>query len=507
MLRKRIVKEWSPVDLIVFEALLPPDHRLRKVAAAVDFEAFEEELAQYYHPSIGRPGDAVMMTKLVFLQFFYGLRDDGVMKRAQTDIAMRWFLDLGLNDQLPNPSSLSVFRSRLGVEGTQRVLDELVRQCRQHGLLKYRLRLKDATHVLANVAVPATLTLLAEARDRLLAAARPFAPDQVVAAEARLGEIRMATHGLREDLRLIPRVEFLWDVLAWAEAIEPPAAVSAAWTKFEKARALARKIVGEAEDPEAGDRTRSVHDPDARRGKHGAYFDGYLLDVLMDADSELITAVNLLPANGAEGADAAPLVRHEESVTGEDVAALSLDGAGYDGKVLRELQDPEGLNLDVYVPPKESPTPGKFSPADFKLDSEGRSVTCPGGQTAHYRQRDASRHTTVYRFPQATCAECPLRGHCLGREPTGPFGRTVRKNDYDPEYEAVRAKAGTPAYTAVKQEHPKVERKLAELVRRHGARYARYRGLPKILCQQIWTVTAVNIKRMIKLLELRPATS
>jgi hypothetical protein len=95
----------------------------------------------------------------------------------------------------------------------------------------------------------------------------------------------------------------------------------------------------------------------------------------------------------------------------------------------------------------------------------------------------------------------------LGREPTGPFGRTVRKNDYDPEYEAVRAKAGTPAYTAVKQEHPKVERKLAELVRRHGARYARYRGLPKILCQQIWTVTAVNIKRMIKLLELRPATS
>ena len=41
----------------------------------------------------------------------------------------------------------------------------------------------------------------------------------------------------------------------------------------------------------------------------------------------------------------------EEAAQGNDVQGLSMDGAGYNGPVLRELTDPEGLNLDVTVPP------------------------------------------------------------------------------------------------------------------------------------------------------------
>jgi hypothetical protein len=131
-------------------------------------------------------------------------------------------------------------------------------------------------------------------------------------------------------------------------------------------------------------------------------------------------------------------------------------------------------------------------------------VTCPAGQTSQYRQRDEGAHVTIYRFAQETCVGCPLRDRCLGRIPTGPFGRTVRKNDYEPEYAAVRAKAATTEYAAVKKEHPKVERKLSEFVRRHGARHARYRGLPKVLCQQIWTAVVVNAKRIVALLSAPP---
>jgi transposase len=507
MLRERVIREWSAADQMVFQALVPAAHKLRRIAAAVDFEAFREELAEYYDPDLGRPGDPVLMVKLVFLQYFYSLSDAQVIERVKTDVAMRWFLELRLEDKPPDDSTLSVFRTRLGVAGTHRVMDGLIRQCCEHGLLKYRMRLKDATHVVADVAVPATLSLVAEIRNRLLSAARLFAPDRVVAAEARLVEIRATTQGRSDDVRLIPRVALLREILTWANEVERPAAAEqAAWTRFERARTLAQKIVGEAADPEAGNRTRSIHDPDARRGKHGGYFDGFLVDVLMDADSELITAVNLLPANGAEGADAVTLIRQEESVTGEDVAAMSIDGAGYDGKLLRELQDPEGLNLDVYVPSKEPATPDKFSPADFSEDPEHRTVTCPAGQMSQYRQRDEGRHATMYRFSQATCVNCPLRDRCVGRVPTGPFGRTVRKNDYEPEYNAVRAKALTAEYAAVKKEHPKIERKLSELVRRHGARRARYRGLFKVLCQQLWIAVTVNIKRMAKLRTPQPAT-
>ena len=498
MLRERVVRDWSPTDQMVFNALVPADHKLRRVADAVDFEAFRGELAGYYAPVMGRPGDPLLMVKVIFLQFFYSLSDRQIIERLQTDIAARWFLGLGLDDTPPDSSTLSVFRSRLGVEGTQRVMDQLIRQCRDQGLLKYRLRLKDATHVVADVAVPATLTLLAEIRNRLLSVARPFVPDLVVAAESRMAEIRATTEGRGDGERLIPRAALLREILAWANKVERPAeADQTAWTRFEQARALAEKIVGEAENPEAGDRTRSVHDSDVRRGKHGEYFDGYLVDVLMDPDSEIITGVNLLAANGAEGADAVTLIRHEESVTGQDVAAMSIDGAGFDGKLLRELQDPKDLNMDVYVPYKEPTTPEGFSPVDFIEDSERKVVTCPAGQTSHYRQREETRHATIYRFTRVTCESCPLRDRCLGRVPKGPFGRSVRKSDYETEYQAVRAKMATHEYIAVKKEHPKIERKLSELVRRHGARRARYRGLLKVLCQQLWIAVTVNIKRMV----------
>ena len=112
----------------------------------------------------------------------------------------------------------------------------------------------------------------------------------------------------------------------------------------------------------------SVYDPDARCGKHGDFFDGYLTDVTMDADSELLTGINVLPANGNEGGDAAYLVEQEEAAHGNDVEAISIDGAGYRGKVLRELTDPAGLNLEVFTPPSEPPPPKGF-PASMNCRS------------------------------------------------------------------------------------------------------------------------------------------
>jgi hypothetical protein len=41
--------------------------------------------------------------------------------------------------------------------------DDLVAQAREHGLIKDRLRLNDATHIPANIAIPSTLTLAAQA--------------------------------------------------------------------------------------------------------------------------------------------------------------------------------------------------------------------------------------------------------------------------------------------------------------------------------------------------------
>ena len=96
--------------------------------------------------------------------------------------------------------------------------------------------------------------------------------------------------------------------------------------------------------------------PDARNGWHHQWFTGYSLDIAMDADSEFITAIDVLAANADEAANATNLIQQEEQAQGNDVEAMSIDGIGFRGDLIDEWTDPEGLNLEVIVPPGE-PTP------------------------------------------------------------------------------------------------------------------------------------------------------
>jgi hypothetical protein len=265
-------------------------------------------------------------------------------------------------------------------------------------------------------------------------------------------------------------------------------------------RRIAHKILTDQENPQAGDRTLSTVDPDARRGRHGDWYEGYLVDILMDADSELITQINVLPASGDEAADAVDLVRQEEEAQGNDIEALSIDGAGFNGRVLRELEDPQGPKVNTFVPPaKERSTP-LFTPDQFVEDAEQGCVTCPAGQTSSYRHRNPQETGWIYQFKQSTCASCPLLAQCMSQPPKGRSGKTIRKSDYEEEYRRARAKATTPEYKAVRAEHPKVERKLGETLNRHGGRRARYHGLQKVLIQELMAGVATNVKRMLRLL-------
>jgi hypothetical protein len=194
------------------------------------------------------------------------------------------------------------------------------------------------------------------------------------------------------------------------------------------------------------------------------------------------------------------LIRQEEQAHHNDVAALSLDGAGYRGPVLRELTDPDGLNLEVFTPPAETPAPTVFGPERFALTvlGENATLTCPAGQTA--RQRERSRHDNgwKYRFSKGQCAGCRLREQCL-ENPQSRKGRSVTKNDYEAEYRAAQAQAQTPAYAEVRRRHPAIERKLGELVRHHDLRQARYRGRARVWYQGLLTGLVVNLKRLVRL--------
>jgi hypothetical protein len=410
-----------------------------------------------------------------------------------------------MRDKIPHPSNLSRFRGRLGTKGYLAIFHELVAQARAAGVVKDRMRVKDASHVIANVALPTTLALMAQVRDKLLETTHPFDPVRAEGEVVAVERMRLADEGRSDQERLIARIIHLTEILAWADELPQPehAEENFDWRQLVEVRKLAHKVLEDRNNPQAGDTVRSVVDPEARRNKHGQWYDGYLVDVTIDPDSEIITMVDVLAANGNEGANAVALVDAEQLAHGNTIEAISIDGAGQSGQVVRELSDPEGLNLEVYVPPLKPTSKGKLPNTEFQQSDDQSHVTCPEGHQSKYRQVDRRKGVEkgfIYRFTTATCSMCPLLEKCVGGQPKH-FGRTVRKSKYQEEHQQLATSSQSDAYREVKKyDHPKVERKLGEMLNVHGGRRARYWGRSKTKVQETLSAMATNLKRMTKLL-------
>lgn len=499
----------SEFDRQVYEMVVPEDHYLRQVARQVDFERFRQRLAEAYCMEMGRPAvDPVRMLKIAFLRFHYKLSDRLVMARTVTDLAFRWFLGLPLKKPVPHHTGGTYFRNRIGEERFVQVFQDLITQAREAGLVQDRLRLKDATHLLADVTRVTPLALAAQVREHLLKAAAPFFAEWVDEQRARLEALRKTTAEFEYKERLATRIEYLQQLTAQLRerraALSPAAPDDAKRQRLERALALATKLLEDRADPDSKDRLVSAADPDARVGFHNGFFLGFVLDMAMDAESELITAINVLPGNGAgmEAADAVTLIRQEEAAQGNDVQELSIDGIGYNGPVLRELMDPKGLNLDVTVPPPQTTGRTTFGAERFTLTvlSDGTTeLTCPNGQTTRKHRRTGKDTGTEYTFKSRYCNPCPLRQQCM-ENPQGKNARRIAINDYESEYQRVKAKVQTPEYRQTRRVHRKVERKLGEVVRHHNVRRTAYRGLSKVLTQVALTALVVNVKRIVELM-------
>ena len=101
--------ERGVIEKVEMESLVPREHMLRQVDAAVDFEKLYEIVEPLYSEEEGRRSiDPVVLFKIVLLQHLDGnasLR--GTLRRAQTDIAYRWFVRYTLSEELPHFSTVS----------------------------------------------------------------------------------------------------------------------------------------------------------------------------------------------------------------------------------------------------------------------------------------------------------------------------------------------------------------------------------------------------------------
>jgi hypothetical protein len=163
--------------------------------------------------------------------------------------------------------------------------------------------------------------------------------------------------------------------------------------------------------------------------------------------------------------------------------------AAYGAGAVLEALDAHGAVSRCKVEPSHA-LPGHFSKDDFGIDLVGRTATCPAGVVARF-----ARHGTGFqvRFRSA-CAGCPLRTRCT----TSAGGRQIKIGPHEALLAAGRAATRDPAWRAdYRATRPKVERKLAHLMRRrHGGRRARVRGRLKVGADFSLLAAAANLARL-----------
>jgi len=137
---------------MIYEEVIPPDHLLRRIAAAVDFSFVSELVRDCYCPDNGRPSwDPLVLFEVVFLQFLYDYSDREVEEQVNFHLVCKWFAGLQPEEKAPDHSTLCRFRNRLGPERFQEIFNEIIRRARAAGLIHNRLRIIDATHLQAKV--------------------------------------------------------------------------------------------------------------------------------------------------------------------------------------------------------------------------------------------------------------------------------------------------------------------------------------------------------------------
>ena len=294
-----------------------------------------------------------------------------------------------------------------------------------------------------------------------------------------------------------------------------------------QAAQLLAAVVGQdlREDPEgrfqiarrvARDRIISVVDRDARHGHKTAArgFDGYKGHIATDPDSELITATAVTAANAPDARPAPELIADLLDTTADsgtdttdtiadsdsaDAAGVVEDFAGrptvygdcaYGSGDFQSLLSEHRINSKCRTQAPHTPG-GRFAKDRFSIDLRAATVTCPAEVTVAIRFGAHGAGTA--HFGDA-CTDCERRGDCTEAK----AGRTIRIGTNEAVLAASRARQRDPAWrNDYRATRPKVERKLAHLMRRkHGGRHARVRGQPKVDADFNLLAAAANIARL-----------
>ena len=420
------------------EDMVPSDHLLRRIDAALDVSWLRGEMKAHYS-HLGCPSICPeLMVRMLIVGYCYSIRSERrFCQEVKMNLAYRWFCGLGLEDSVPHHSTFSVNRhGRFRASDILRkVFEEVVCGCMTAGLVGGEGFAVDASVIEAN----------ASRFQRVEGAEVDWTPEQRTSRPVR-------------------------EYLVALESGNPPI------------------------NPKQKPKATSPSDPCAAwttRGRHKVMF-GYSLNYLIDMENAVILDVEATPTRISKEVNATEtMIERTEQRFALKPDRLAGDVAYGTGGMLGWLVE---RDIDPHIPvwDKSMREDGTFSRVDFTYDKERDLYICPGGKILKTTGTLHSDNTYRYIASKRDCDSCPLKPQCCPNMPS----RRVLRDPNEAARDITRALLETEAYGASSGERKKIERLFGEAKQILSMVRLRLRGLTGARDEFLLTATVQNLKRL-----------
>ena len=499
------------------EQLVPKNIFYRKFREKLHGLIIDEMFSELYCGNNGRPPiSPSLLAKAMLIQYHMNLSDRELERACMFDIEVKFALGLRIDERPFDHSSLGDFRDRLLKSRKEKeIFDQILKQLIDDKLIsKEEVQRVDATHVLADIAIPNMVGMVKKASFEILKLLNKNNSEiekevlRNISAEE-YTSIKINDDGAgRFDLNkraecLVKYVNEAQYILKSTDHLKEDARYK---EPIEVLRTILRENIETTEDGEPREidsakkptnRIVSPIDVDARAGAKSKIkkFIGYKTSISQEIKNRFITNVDVMAGNINDGKATVKLF--EELKRSLDIVPVKVIGdSAYGDGIIRQQMSDLGCQIVSPFKDKNPRTKAVLPKSDFKIDRTNNTLTCPRGVIAKPHFYDSAKSSMNFHFPMSACNRCDLQSKCTKAK---EGRRTVRIYDWQGLIMESETYNRTDEFKNDMKLRQAIEGKFAEMKRLHGMTRTRYRGLKKVRLQCAFTAAIVNLKRWINI--------
>jgi len=483
--------------------------------------ALRPRLEALYCETNGRPAiDPVLLCGVTLLQFMEKVSDRRAAEHVAYHLGWKYALDLELPYEGFHPTVLVYFRDRLEANEAERLIfDGIVDLLIDLGLIKRAGKQRiDSTHILGYVkemsrlecSVETVRLALEELSGVVGVGKRPEFWGRLWSLYVE-SEVSWRLTKAERDRRYRQCGQDIKELLEWIDQTDAKLGEMASVKLLRRVFAEQFEVLEGTLRPRRMRPSRAVqnpHDPDAHYADQGSkQWIGYKVHVVESVDPEepakmkaepgehFITEILTTEAAESEKAGLAEALKHQQAHHEIKPEAMYAD-AGYVTE--STLAQAEQNAMELLGPTRPDPHKGPYNADGFFVDVANQRAVCPQGKTSTQSSHIKDRYmgTEYYRLEWGSqCDSCPVQKQCTRAK----SGRRIlvvglRHDLVQKRREQMRAENFSQSL------HPRngIEGTHSELVRGHGLRRTKYRGLSRVSLSHYFIGAACNVKRYLR---------